>query len=69
MAINLLEMLTRAISPATVKSVADHLGESESGVQSGLALLLPAVAAAQTRQHDIMFAASGTKPSLLRIAK
>ncbi|MES2960037.1 MAG: DUF937 domain-containing protein [Pseudomonadota bacterium] len=43
MAINLLEMLTRAISPATVKSVADHLGESESGVQSGLALLLPAL--------------------------
>ncbi len=27
------------------------------------------IAAAQTRQHDIMFAASGTKPSLLRIAK
>ncbi len=43
MATNLLEMLTRAITPATMNSVSDHLGESESGVQSGLALLLPAL--------------------------
>ncbi len=45
MATNLLDMLTRAISPATVKSVSDHLGESESAVRSGLALLLPVLLA------------------------
>jgi hypothetical protein len=43
MATNLLEMLMRAITPATTKSVSDHLGESQAGVQSGLALLLPSL--------------------------
>lgn len=43
MAINLLDLLTRAVSPALVKSIADHFGESESAVQSGIELIVPAL--------------------------
>ena len=43
MANNLLELVTRAISPTLVKSISDHLGESASSVESGMALILPAL--------------------------
>jgi outer membrane protein OmpA-like peptidoglycan-associated protein len=43
MSVNLLEMLSQAASPGLVKSLAGHLGESDSAVGNGLSALLPAL--------------------------
>lgn len=43
MSVNLLEMLSNAVTPGLVKSLAGHLGESEVAVGSGLGSLLPAL--------------------------
>src|SRR5215471_1954279 len=41
MAVNLLDLVSRAVTPDAVRGISRFLGESDSAVQSGIATLLP----------------------------
>ena len=68
MAINLLELVSKSLTPDTLKGMSGFLGESNSAVQSGMGVLLPALLGGLASKAATPSGASSTRePSAAHI--
>ncbi len=59
MAVNLIDLVSRAVTPDAVQGISKFLGESDSAVQSGIGTLVPALLAGMASKASTPSGASG----------